>query len=371
MSRREPPFRAEQIGSLLRPPELVRAIVDFEAGRCSPAELAAIEDVAIDQAIAAQERIGLQSITDGEYRRKVYLSSFLERGMGGVRYSREGGLKFRNSEGDEIDAGIPVVGGKLSWKGPVHVSDFRYVQARTERTPKITLPGPCNLHFYAGRQNISSDAYPELSLFWDDVVEIWRCEIDALARAGCRYVQLDETVFAKFGDPAIQEHLERGGTRWRELLSLYIGIINRVASDPPPGMTIGIHMCRGNARGFWQAEGGYDAVAEQMFNSMALSAFFLEYDTPRAGDFSPLRFVPKSKFVVLGLVSTKVPALEDARYLQQRIEQATKYISLDQLCLSPQCGFASDYRGNNLTSDEQFAKLSRVVEVARLTWKDA
>jgi len=366
-----PPFRAEQIGSLLRPPELVQAVADVQAGKRPAAELARIENDAIDAVIAAQEDIGLQCITDGEYRRTVYLSYFFERGTDGVKYGKGGGLKFRNRDGAEIDAGIPIVDGKLNWTGPVHVRDFLYTKERTAFTPKITLPGPSNLHFYAGRKNISEEAYPDLSVFWDDMVDLLRKEIEALAAAGCRYVQLDETVFAKFGDPSVQKYLEARGTPWRELLELYIDAVNRVVSNPPAGMRIGMHMCRGNARGYWQAEGGYDAVAEKLFNSCAADIFFLEYDTPRAGDFQPLRFVPKGKFVVLGLVSTKTGALESVEDLRRRIDEAAKFIDLDQLCLSPQCGFASDYRGNNITAEQQFAKLRRVVEVARMTWPEA
>lgn len=368
-----PPFRAEQIGSLLRPEELKAAMQRRQKGEIAPAELAAIQNRAIDEAIRMQEDLGLQCITDGEFRRVVYFSYFYVEGLGGIRYEEEGeqGWKYRDRQGHEIGSSLPVVTRRLQWRKPINVDDFRYLAARTSRTPKLTLPGPNALHFFGGRKNISRYAYPDLEAFFDDVVEALRREIRALAEAGCRYLQIDETALAKFGDPAIRETLAARGDSWEALLPLYIRNLNRVVADAPRGLTIGVHMCRGNRQGHWQAEGGYDLVAERMFNELAIDHFFMEYDSPRAGDFSALRFVPKGKRVVLGLVSTKLPHLESMDALKKRIDEAARYVDLERLAVSPQCGFASDVVGNPLTLEQQKAKLARVVELAHQVWGSA
>ena len=365
-----PPFRAEQIGSLLRPPRLIEAIRRRQAGTIAADELAAIQNEAIDEVIRMQEDIGLQCVTDGEFRRVVYYSYFYVDGLGGIDFEEEGeqAWRYRDRAGRTIGASLPVVRKRLRWTRPINVADFEYVRARTRREPKVTLPGPNALHFFGGREHISREAYPRIEAFFDDVIDALKREIRALAAAGCRYIQIDETALAKFGDPHIRDTLAARGDSWQELMALYIGNLNRVVAGAPPGMTIGVHLCRGNRQGYWQAEGGYDLVADSLFNRLAVDNFFMEYDSPRAGDFGPLRFLPKGKRVVLGLVSTKSPELESADALKRRIEEAAGHVDLDRLALSPQCGFASDFVGNPLTVEQQIAKLRRVVEVAGAVW---
>jgi len=275
---------------------------------------------------------------------------------------------YTNAEGERKGAAQPEIFARMRWMHPVHVEDFKYLAARTKRTVKITLPGPCILHFLAGRDNIDRAAYPDLDLFWDDMVDAISKEMAALYGAGCRYIQLDETAFAKFGDPAIVQALKDRGDDWRDLAKLYLEVMNRTLAGRPDDLTVCVHMCRGNSRGFWQAAGGYDPVAEAMFNELAVDGFFLEYDSPRAGDFSPLACVPKDKRVVLGLVSTKTGDLEDADELRRRVEEAAGYVDLDQLCISPQCGFASEHHGNPLTQEQEVAKLELLVRLAGEIW---
>jgi 5-methyltetrahydropteroyltriglutamate--homocysteine methyltransferase len=250
------------------------------------------------------------------------------------------------------------------------VSDFKFIAGNTRLIPKITIPGPCALHFRGGDAAVLATAYTDLDQFWDDTVQAFGRELKALAEAGCRYVQIDETAFAKFGDPAVQATLTARGDDWRKLIDTYIAVTNRVLRGVD-GISVGMHLCRGNRGGHWHAEGSYEEVADKLFNALEIQFFFLEYDTPRAGDFSPLRFVPKGKSVVLGLVSTKTPVLEDKAALARRIEEASRYVELDRLALSPQCGFASSEEGNPIPLEAQEAKLRRVVEVARAVWGDS
>ncbi|MDX1483725.1 MAG: 5-methyltetrahydropteroyltriglutamate--homocysteine S-methyltransferase [Alphaproteobacteria bacterium] len=370
MAARHPPFRADHVGSLLRPDDLVRAREAFGRGEMDRDALARIEDRAIDGVIRLQEEIGLETVTDGEFRRRNYYGGFYVDGLGGVRPGIEASTSwfYTNAAGERKGAALPEIFDRMRWTKPVHVEDYRYVAQRTDRTVKITLPGPCILHFLAGRENIDLGAYPDLDLFWDDMVHALRSEIAALYEAGCRYVQLDETAFAKFGDPMIVQALKDRGDDWQDLATLYLEVLNRTLEGRPDDLCICVHMCRGNSRGFWQASGGYEPVAEALFNELDVDGFFLEYDSPRAGDFSPLAAMPAGKMVVLGLVSTKSGALEDADDLRRRIEEAAGVLDLDQLCISPQCGFASEHHGNPLTVDQEVAKLRLLAGLAKEIW---
>jgi len=365
-----PPYRADHVGSLLRPVELVRARESFERSEMDRAALAEFEDHAIDDVIRLQEDAGLQTITDGEYRRRNYYGGFFVDGLGGVRPGIEASTSwfYTNAAGERKGAALPQIFDRMRWTEPVHVADFEYLAQRTDRSIKITLPGPCILHFLAGRDNIDRVAYPDLDLFWDDMVDALRKEMAALYQAGCRYIQLDETAFAKFGDPVIVQALADRGDDWQDLARLYLEVMNQILAGRPENLCVCIHMCRGNSRGFWQAEGSYDLLAEVLFNELAVDGYFLEYDSPRAGDFSPLAAVPVGKMVVLGLISTKTGVLEDADDLKRRVEEAAGFVNLDQLCLSPQCGFASEHHGNPLTIDQEVKKLKLLAGLAKEIW---
>ena len=372
LTREQPPFRAEHIGSLLRPAALLRQRARFARGEISQTDLTEAENAAISQAIALQERLGLRFATDGEYRRRSYHSFFYQQ-LGDVSIDMVAGADAKGAEGDGGRGAQPValVNGKLRWTHPINVDDFNFIKNRTALLPKITIPGPCALHFRGGDAAVLAHAYRDVGAFWDDTVEAFARELSALARAGCRYVQIDETAFAKFGDPDVQAALAARGDDWRKLIDTYIAITNRVLRAAPKSLHIGMHLCRGNRGGHWHAEGSYEDVAERLFNALEIPFYFLEYDTPRAGNFTPLRFVPKHKSVVLGLVSSKTPALEDRAALRARVEDATRYVTLERLAVSPQCGFASVDTGNPVTPEVQEAKLRLVVELARDIWGDA
>jgi 5-methyltetrahydropteroyltriglutamate--homocysteine methyltransferase len=361
-----PPFRADQIGSLLRPAHLLDLRRKHAAGLIAQDEMTRAEDSAIAQAVAMQERAGLQIISDGEFRRASYHSYF---------FAKLGDIKPDWLPPEEISrpgsrAAQPQarIASKVQWTAPIHVGDYRFLKSLTTRTPKITIPGPCALHFRGGDAAILESAYTSVSDFWDDTVHAFRAELMALAQAGCTLVQMDETALAKFGDPDVQKTLKARGEDWQDTLALYVEIINRVVRDLPATLRIGIHLCRGNRGGQHHAEGGYELVAQQLFNALDLDLFYLEYDSERAGGFEPLAAVPNGKSVVLGLVSTKTGALEDAAHLQQRIEAAAKFMPLDHLALSPQCGFASVDTGNPISEAQQEAKLRLVVDVAKQVW---
>jgi 5-methyltetrahydropteroyltriglutamate--homocysteine methyltransferase len=370
--RLNPPFRAEHIGSFLRPPELLAARSEQAAGRISAAALRTLEDAAIRKIVALQEELGLRVVTDGEYRRGSYSDNFTTSGLTGVRSDFVGGgdWAYTDVHGHKTPARVPVVEAKIRRKESGNVADFASLRELTKATPKITLPGPCYIHYRSGRANISRDIYPDLADFWSDLIEAYREELALLGKAGCTYVQLDETSLAKLGDPKIRNALAERGDDWRALLSTYVEVNNRVAAAAPKGMRVGMHLCRGNNQGHWQAEGGYDIIAEQLFRRLSIDLFFLEYDSPRAGSFEPLKLVPEGKIVVLGLVSTKTGTLESEAELIQRIGEAAKAMPLQNLALSPQCGFASSQLGNKLSVAEEIAKLRRVVEVARKVWPE-
>ena len=375
LSRLNPPFRAEHIGSLLRPKALLDQRDRFVRGEIDREALAAAEDAAIKQALALQERVGLKLATDGEFRRRSY-HSFFYRQLGDLSIDMIGGEQAKGGTetgmtGERGSQPIALINSRVQWKRPINVPDFSFVAANTTLTPKITIPGPCALHFRGGDAAVLASAYKDLDQFWDDLVEAFGRELDALAEAGCRYVQIDETAFAKFGDPEVQAALKSRGDDWSALIDKYVAVTNGVLKDAPPGMRIGIHLCRGNRGGQWHAEGSSDDVAEQLFNALNIQFYFLEYDTPRAGTFAPLRLVPAHKTVVLGIVSTKTPQMESKDALKKRIEEAARVLDLDQLAISPQCGFASIDTGNPITPEAQEQKLRLVVELAREIWGEA
>ena len=365
-----PPFRAEHIGSLLRPKSLLDQRNRFARGEVSREALTAAEDAAIKEALALQERVGLKLATDGEFRRRSY-HSFFYRQLGDISIDTVAGEEARGgTTGQRASQPIAVIKSRVQWTGPINVPDFSFVAANTRLMPKITIPGPCALHFRGGDAAVLA-AYNDLDRFWDDIVEAFGRELAALAEAGCRYVQIDETAFAKFGDPEVQAALKARGDDWSALIDKYVAVTNRVLERAPPGMRIGMHLCRGNRGGQWHAEGSYDEVADRLFNALNIQFYFLEYDTPRAGTFAPLRLVPPDKTVVLGIVSTKTPAMENKDALKKRIEEAARESDLDRLAVSPQCGFASVDTGNPITPEAQENKLRLVVDIAREIWGEA
>jgi len=367
----DPPFRAEHIGSLLRPASLLAIRADCAAGRAGEAEARAAEDAAIRAAVRLQLELGLSSVTDGEFRRHAYSDSFTVDVFKGVKIAStlDENWTYSDAAGGTTEGRVPVVTDRLVWDGSPNVENFRFLASVAPAgLPKVTLPGPCYIHFRAGRDNIDRAAYPDLDAFWTDLVEAYAREMAALHEAGCRYIQLDETSIAKLGDPKIRAGLAARGDDWQALLELYTDVINRIVARAPAGLSLGIHLCRGNKGGSWQAEAGYDDVAAKLFRKLAIRFYFLEYDSPRAGGFEPLREVPDDKTVILGLVSTKVAALEDADAVKRRIEEAARYVDMDRLGLSPQCGFASLDSGNDIAVDAQAAKLRMVVEIARDMW---
>jgi len=368
LSQTKPPFRAEHIGSLLRPRTLLNLREAFARGEVSRDELTRAEDQAITDALALQESVGLKFATDGEFRRRSY-HSFFYRQLGDINIDTVGGEDAKGGEpGKRAAQPVAMIKSRVQWTKPINVSDFEFIRANTKLVPKITIPGPCALHFRGGDASVLAEAYKDMDQFWDDTVEAFGKELKALDKAGCRYVQIDETAFAKFGDPEVQHSLKARGDDWSALIDTYIAITNRVLKDAPAAMQIGMHLCRGNRGGQWHAEGSYDSVADRLFNALNIPFYFLEYDSPRAGTFTPLRLVPRHKTVVLGLVSTKTPAMEGKDELKKRVDDATRYIDLDRLAVSPQCGFASVDTGNPITAEVQEQKLRLVVELARDIW---
>jgi 5-methyltetrahydropteroyltriglutamate--homocysteine methyltransferase len=366
MNRTNPPFRADHVGSLLRPASLKEARARRERGEISPAQLREVEDRAIERVIARQADIGLASATDGEYRRAMWHFDFLERLDGVESFRSDHGIAFRG--GIETQAkGLRVIG-KLGFSGHPMLEHFGFLRDHTEATPKMTIPSPSVLHFRAGRRAVSADVYPDMDAFYHDLALAYRGAVAAFADAGCRYLQLDEVNLAYLCDAEQRRLLTERGDDPERLPAIYARMINTAIANRPAGMTITMHLCRGNFRSSWIAQGGYEPVAEVLFNQIDVNGYFMEFDTERAGGFEPLRFVPKDKTVVLGLVTSKVGALEPAADLARRIDQAAQFVDLEQLCLSPQCGFASTEEGNVLTEDEQWAKLARIVEVARQVW---
>jgi 5-methyltetrahydropteroyltriglutamate--homocysteine methyltransferase len=368
--RAQPPFRADHVGSFLRPPELLEARDKRKAGTITSEQLREVEDRAIREIVEFQQDLGLHGITDGEFRRTYFHIDFLEQ-LDGVE--TRGGLTahFHTKQGD-IDFAPPVlhVTGKVKHAKPIQVRDFEFLKsaARSTSTPKVTIPSPTMLHFRGGRGAISKEAYPDLEDFFADVAQAYQEEIAALGAAGCTYLQLDDTNLAYLCDPKMREGARARGDDPNELPRRYAKLINAAIAKKPKGMTVCTHLCRGNFKSAWVAEGGYEPVAEVLFNELQLDGYFLEYDDPRSGDFSPLRHVPKGKTVVLGLVTTKVGAVENADDIERRIDEAAKYVPMDQLCLSPQCGFSSTVHGNDIARESQQRKMAMIVELADRIW---
>src|SRR6185312_14891880 len=367
-----PPFRADHVGSLLRPPEVLKARAEHEAGRLSAAALRQAEDRAIAAAARMQAELGLSGVTDGEMRRGSWHMDFLYQIGGVVHSDRRLHIEFKNEAGTvAFNPTAHRVSGKLTLAKTIFGEDFAYLKsvAPAGTTPKLTIPSPSMLHYRGGRAAIDEAVYPEMDAFWDDLAQVYANEIAALHGLGCTYLQLDDTSLAYLNDPTQRAYVDSIGGDGASQHLTNIRIINAALKNRPAGMTICTHMCRGNFRSSWMAQGGYDHVAEALFGGLDVDGFFLEYDDARSGGFAPLRFVPRgNKRVVLGLVTSKRAALESKDDLKRRIDEAARYVPIEQLCLSPQCGFSSTVDGNVLTLDEQSAKLRRVVEVAREVW---
>ena len=371
--RDRPPFRADHVGSLLRPPALLEARRLHAEGSISAEQLTAAEDEAIRQVVRVQEEVGLQSATDGEFRRASWHMDFIYQ-LGGIsRASDNLKVEFRNEEGTiEFTPAALHVDGRITLEKPIFAEAFAFLRNSVGPgiTPKLTIPSPSMVHYRGGRAAVDPAVYPDMEGFWDDLSAAYAAEVAALAGMGCTYLQLDDTSLAYLNDPHQREMIASQGADAEHQHLRYIKQINAALAGRPSSMAVTTHSCRGNFRSSWVAEGGYDFVAEALFNELDVDGFFLEYDDSRSGGFEPLRFVPKGKMVVLGLVTTKRPALEAKDDLKRRIDEAARYVPLEQLCLSPQCGFSSTVEGNQLSFDDEVAKLRLIVETAREVWGD-
>ena len=361
-----PPLRADHVGSLLRPAALRQAFRDHAAKRIDSESFIQIQDRCIRDAVAMQETAGLKVVTDGEFRRGSYWSRFVERTDGFV--VKPAVFKFRDDRGHELDFTAPYAIARLNRTRPLAVDEFEFLRGITKLTPKITLPSPSTMHFFRCTDFADAGVYPTVDAYFADLNAIFRDEIADLANAGCRYIQLDEVAIAQLCDPDIRHRVEATGANPEHLIDLYIESLSDIVTAAPTDVVIGLHICRGNLKGHYLAAGGYESVSERLFGRIAANHFLLEYDTERAGDFAPLRFI-KDKGAVLGLVSSKTPVLENLDSLVRRINEATLYVDLERLAISPQCGFASTAAGNPLTEADERAKLERVVEVARHVWQ--
>ena len=366
MIRQTPPFRADHVGSLLRPAPLKQAREQRERGAISDVELATAEDAAIEHIIARQAEIGLRSATDGEFRRAMWHFDFLERLDGVESFRADHGIAFQG--GIETQPKGLRVTGKVGFSTHPMLSHFQFLRDHTHATAKMTIPSPSVLHFRGGRRAVSPKVYPDMDEFYGDLGLAYRGAVQAFAAAGCRYLQLDEVNLAYLCDPGQRQILRERGDDPERLPLIYAKMINTAISGRSSDMAITMHLCRGNFRSSWIAQGGYEPVAELLFNQIGVDGYFMEFDSERAGGFEPLRFVPKGKTIVLGLVTSKTGALESVEELERRIADAAQYVDLEQLCLSPQCGFASTEEGNALTESEQWAKLARIVQVAQKVW---
>ena len=364
----EPPFRADHVGSLLRPAELRQGFKDHMSGRIDDAQFIEIQDRCIRDVVKLQEAVGLRVVTDGEFRRGSYWSRFVDRIDGFV--IKPAAFKFRNDHGHEVQFTGTYAARKLRRVKPLALDEFLFLREITKVTPKITLPSPSTMHFYRCSDFCDAAAYRSVETFFADLTRIYRDEIAALADAGCSYIQLDEVALALLCDPAIRKKVEEVGQDPDRLVDLYIESLNEAVAQAPANVSFGVHMCRGNFKGHYLGAGGYKSVAERFFTKTRVSHFLLEYNSIRAGDFRPLRFA-KDKGVVLGLVSTKTPTLENVDALKQRVHEAVRYVDLDRLAISPQCGFASTVAGNPITEADQWAKLKLVVEAANTIWDDS
>lgn len=359
-------FRAEHIGSFIRPPELIQARHDLRDGKIGQEELASIEDRAIDEIIRLQEGAGLGVITDGEYRRGAFFSHFV-RSVAGMTVKKTAYI-FHNDAGDTADTYAPYCEGRLSRKRGICTGEFQYAQDVAHKTVKVTMPAPSYVNFLGGRERVAEDAYPDLDEYFADLVRIYREEIAELGALGCTYVQLDEIPLAMMGDPDMRDRMKSLGNDPDALTESYIRLIADCVSERPEGMTIGLHLCRGNYKGRWLAEGGYDRIAEQLFAIPNVDVYLLEYDSPRAGGFDPLKFLTKGKIAALGMITTKSASMESADDLKRRIDEASAYAPIDQLALCPQCGFATNLTGSPMTVEDEVAKLRLLVSVAWDVW---
>lgn len=368
-ARSRPPFRADHVGSLLRPQKLKAAREQRERGEISAEQLREIEDRSIRDVVKLQEEAGLKSITDGEFRRAFWHVDFLS-GFDGIEWTHgDYAVSFKGEGGVQAHTSSMLqVTGKVARVKPIMVDHFKFLRAATTRTPKFCIPSPTYMHMRGGRKVIDNKAYPDVKEFWADIVKGYRAEIADLVAAGCSYLQLDDVSFSCLCDDTITQQIKQDGEDPVTLASLYADVINAITAERDDSLGVTIHTCRGNAMSMWMAEGGYDPVAEIMLGKIDVDGFFMEYDTERAGGFEPLRFLPSTKKVVLGLVSSKTPELESKDELKRRIDAATKYVPLENLCLSPQCGFASSHHGNKVTEEIEKRKLALVVEVAQEVW---
>ena len=367
----KPPFRADHVGSLLRTPAVKENRLKWKKGEISADELRAIEDAAIAETVRKVESTGMKSITDGEFRRDYFHLDFLKE-LAGVTVT--GGIEANPAAKAAEDGFTPPklsVTGKLKHVHDIQVADFNYLKSVVSQTPKVSIPSPTMVHFRGGRKSIDINSYPDMDEFFHDLATAYRQEIDHLYKAGLRYLQLDDTNLAYLCDPNMRAAAAERGEDPNELPRTYAALINSVIDGRPDDLTVGIHLCRGNYRSTWFAEGGYEPVAEILFNSINVDAYFLEYDDERSGDFAPLRFVPDNKIVVLGIVSSKLKQLERVEDMAKRIDEAANYMPLDNMCVSPQCGFSSTHHGNDLTHDDQWRKLELVVNTARKVWGES
>ena len=360
-----PPFRADHVGSLLRPKELTHAFREVSAGTMTDAAFKAVQDRAIKDVVKLQEEIGLEAITDGEFRRASYWSHFVE-AVDGLSVG-PAIFTFRDDHGHKQDFLSPQVTGKVRRARSISGGEFDFVKSVTKATPKITMPSPPSLHFWGNRGTFHA-TYDDVEEYYADLARVFREEIADLAKRGARYIQMDDVPLAMLCDESIRASVKGIGEDPDGELDRFVRLFNDCVAGRPDDMVAAIHICRGNFKAHYLSKGGYDTVAEQLFNDANVDAFFLEYDTPRAGDFTPLKYLPKGKIVVLGLVSTKTPELESADALLRRIDEASKFAPLDQLAISPQCGFASTVAGNPVTLKHEKAKLRLCVEVARRVW---
>ena len=369
MSKVNPPFRAEQVGSLLRPPAVLEARVRFEKGEIKEKELRVVEDEAIAEEVKKIESIGMKVVTDGEFRREYFHLDFLEK-LDGVTVT--GNIEASSDAKEKVGFTPPTlsVTGTLRHGRNIQVDDFNFLKSQVTQTPKVSIPSPTMVHFRGGRAAIDIESYPDLDEFFADLAQCYRDEIAALYEAGCRYIQMDDTNLAYLCDPKMRAGAIERGDDPDKLPRTYAALINDVIDGRPEDLTVAVHLCRGNFQSTWFAQGGYEPVAEVLFREMNVDAYFLEYDDERSGDFAPLRFVPENKTVVLGIVSSKIPQLETQSELVERINEAAKYMPLENLCVSTQCGFSSTVHGNKITPDDQWAKLELVVNTARQVWGD-
>ncbi len=368
MMRSTPPFRADHVGSILRTAPLKDAREKFAAGKISATDLRMVEDIEIRKIVAKQEEVGLESITDGEFRRSWWHMDFLSALDGVEMIDADQGIQFT---GVQTKATAPRVFAKLGSKAHPHIDHFRFLAACATKTPKQSIPSPSMLHYRGGRKMINMGVYPTMDEFYHDLGQAYKQAITGFYDAGCRYIQIDDCSFAYLCDPKQREMLAARGDDPTKQGDIYVGMINAALKDKPADLAATMHVCRGNFRSTFISSGGYEPIADLMFNKLNIDGYFLEWDNDRSGGFEPLRFLPKGKTVILGLVTSKTGALETRDTLLRRIDEASKFAPLDQLCLSPQCGFASTEEGNTLAEEEQWAKLKLVVDVAKEVWGSA